>query len=125
MSAWVITTTDAACVTLARPNASSSHRTSAAVRCAASCCCAVDADGTAYQGSASLFEPPGTLTVTKTTPCRSHSTFSTYCRSVGCCGDGTCACDSTCSAPEPSVRPACAKKTCRISARLLTGLPLA
>src|SRR5215468_137384 len=58
MSAWVMTTTPGASFSDASPNAESSQRTSAAVRCAASSCCAA-VIGAPYHGSASFVRSAG------------------------------------------------------------------
>src|SRR5690349_15421635 len=100
-------------------NALFSQRTSAAVRASISACwcgfhgavCVL-----AYQGSMSLFEPPGTLTVTNTVFDCSNMTFSTYWASAGNVGSNAVACEITCIGCWPSVQPGFAKKMERTTA---------
>jgi hypothetical protein len=83
MSAWAPITTPLAWVSFASSNAVSNQRRSAPVRASRAWVCAAVSLGAPYQGSVSLFEPPGTSIVANRTPDWYQRTFSTNARSVG------------------------------------------
>jgi hypothetical protein len=110
---------------LAYAKAASSQRRSAPVRWEMSSSCAWLLVGVPYQVSSSLFEPPGMLTVTKTTSLVCQRTFSTKARSVGKRRSYAVAREVTRSVPEPRVRPGLVKNVDRTKFRLSAGLPFA